>query len=1050
MRLKREGERYVLESSYEERLEPKRARFRWDPAAKAWWTDDRKKAAIFAHVADTELRADLDGLAKERDAALEASRATNAALDVPSPEGVDYLPFQKAGIAYAMARTSTLIGDEMGLGKTIQAIGVANADESVKRVLVICPASLKLNWKRELGNWMVRDLSVGIADSLLWPKTDVVIINYDVLHKHAERLRSLVWDLMIVDECHYVKNPKARRSAQVYGSKKRGKVIVAPIEARRRLFLTGTPIVNRPKELYPILSAINAKEWGSFWAFGKRYCNPPEAPIWMADMTWKPLGNVKVGDRIVGWQMGEPGPRSKKGQAKTTLCKATVTAVSRRIAPLVKVILESGRIIRCTPDHRWLSGRSNQVFGSDYKYVAAEEGRKLVLAMDEVKPLRWDLATEAAYLGGIYDGEGTWPRIAQHKAVNPEVYARIGEALSYLGFQFTKDTEGYRVLGGRAAAIRFLVWCKPAKRKYIERSILSSRFGTPDEVVGIQPDGYGEVMSLTTTTGNYVAWGYCSKNCGAHHNGFGWDFDGASNLDELHERLRATCMVRRLKRDVLPELPAKRRQVIELSTNGSTRIVDREKRAWAAYQERVAVLEAKIASLDETTDKVAYESAVAELRAAYQVAFTEMSAIRHATAVAKIPYVIEHLHNAVDDDSEHKVVCFAWHKDVINAIVDHFNGTENRGQKIRKVDGARTGDPKSGGSQEGAVQVPVRHGKAGGALLDDGREIPGVPRMQAGEARAIADKDLQVGQRGEKQSETGWNRVYGGLAEHLGSGSLSASRDTTEVQQQPLFTEQSIAGQERPDAGVYAGEHLDHQLARQRDQAQRIPGGASGAYQKLEGRIAVRVYGETPLEERQAAVDLFQNDPRCQIFVGSITAAGVGLTLTAASHVVFAELDWVPGNVSQAEDRCHRIGQRESVLVQHLVFDGSMDATIAKTLVRKQRVIDKALDGQIQPRPEVAPTVAPKRPVNGEAEAVPEMTAEQVEAIQEGLRLLAGRCDGARTWDGAGFSKFDAGFGRDLAMAARLSTKQAQHGQRLVRKYRKQLPEDVLRRAGLA
>jgi SNF2 family DNA or RNA helicase len=68
------------------------------------------------------------------------------------------------------------------------------------------------------------------------------------------------------------------------------------------------------------------------------------------------------------------------------------------------------------------------------------------------------------------------------------------------------------------------------------------------------------------------------------------------------------------------------------------------------------------------------------------------------------------------------------------------------------------------------------------------------------------------------------------------------------------------------------------------------------------------------------------------------------LTLTAASHVVFAELDWVPGNVSQAEDRLHRIGQRDSVLVQHLVFDDSVDSRMAHVIVEKQAVIDQALD----------------------------------------------------------------------------------------------------------
>jgi len=86
----------------------------------------------------------------------------------------------------------------------------------------------------------------------------------------------------------------------------------------------------------------------------------------------------------------------------------------------------------------------------------------------------------------------------------------------------------------------------------------------------------------------------------------------------------------------------------------------------------------------------------------------------------------------------------------------------------------------------------------------------------------------------------------------------------------------------------------------------------------------------------------FQNDADCMLFIGS-SAAGVGLTLTASSHVVMAELDWTPAIVSQKEDRCHRDGQKDSVLVQHIVLQGSIDAMMAHKIVAKQAVIDAAL-----------------------------------------------------------------------------------------------------------
>jgi hypothetical protein len=73
----------------------------------------------------------------------------------PVPAGLSAFAYQNAGVRYALDKQSVLIADEMGLGKTIQAIGVINADETIKRVLIVCPASLKLNWKKEIAVWQL-------------------------------------------------------------------------------------------------------------------------------------------------------------------------------------------------------------------------------------------------------------------------------------------------------------------------------------------------------------------------------------------------------------------------------------------------------------------------------------------------------------------------------------------------------------------------------------------------------------------------------------------------------------------------------------------------------------------------------------------------------------------------------------------------------------------------------------------------------------------------------------------------------------------------------
>jgi len=225
------------------------------------------------------------------------------------------------------------------------------------------------------------------------------------------------------------------------------------------------------------------------------------------------------------------------------------------------------------------------------------------------------------------------------------------------------------------------------------------------------------------------------------------------------------------------------------------------------------------------------------------------------------------------------------------------------------------------------------------------------------------------------------------------------------------------------------------------------------------GDEAVSLTGDTPSSERQRAVDRFQNDDEVRVFIGSIHAAGTGLTLTAASHVVFAELDWTPSVNRQAEDRCHRIGQESNVQIQYLVVDGSPEAHIAQKCVQKQKRIDRAMDGEIESdfysKNEVDVTLMPtgnddemEGSVSGtQREEIVETTPEQKEAILAGLSQLAALCDGARAEDGMGFNKLDTEFGKALASKSSLSDRQAHYGRKLVRKYGGQLDDDLVEQA---
>jgi SWI/SNF-related matrix-associated actin-dependent regulator of chromatin subfamily A-like protein 1 len=102
-----------------------------------------------------------------------------------------------------------------------------------------------------------------------------------------------------------------------------------------------------------------------------------------------------------------------------------------------------------------------------------------------------------------------------------------------------------------------------------------------------------------------------------------------------------------------------------------------------------------------------------------------------------------------------------------------------------------------------------------------------------------------------------------------------------------------------------------------------------------------KIDGSTPATERYKEVERFQNDPKCKVFIGQLQAAGTGITLTAASELIFAEYSFVPGENEQAAMRVHRIGQKNNVLIRYAVVSDSLDERIAAVVRRKSAVISQ-------------------------------------------------------------------------------------------------------------
>jgi SWI/SNF-related matrix-associated actin-dependent regulator 1 of chromatin subfamily A len=544
-----------------------------------WCTKNADFALPFTYWMDGRARDELTVARKRIRESIEKSRATSSDFVIPAPPGKEYLPFQRAGIQRGLEIPKVLIGDDMGLGKTIQGIGIFIGDPKARRMLVVTLASLRLNWERELNAWLVpkdgAQPTVGVVKSgkKPFPDTDIVVINYNLLHAFENQIRAREWDQLTVDEAHLLKSPEARRTVFLLGGLAKeeqkgadGRKIttkrqITPVPAKRAVIMTGTPIPNRPVEVWPLLNYLDPEAFPRWDKFTERYCDAKKMKI-------------KIFDK--------------------------------------------------------------------------------------------------------------------------------------------------------------------AQKKQIEREIM--------------------------------------------------DVSGASNLEELQRILRSGLMVRRLKAEVLKDLPPKIRQVIELpadllNRDGADKL-GQERLFMQEQANKMIELRETIRKAQRTGNDAMFSVALGALRTNLQVSFEEISEIRKMTAVAKLPLVIDHIRNVLEEGEadNRKVVVFGHHKEVVMGIYETF-----------------------------------------------------------------AD-------------------------------------------------------------------------------------------------MGVKLIGSDSPRQRQAAVDKFQTDPLTRLFTGTMGAAGTGITLTASHHNIFAELDWNPALMRQSEDRTHRYGQTRGVLSQMLVLENSIEAKIARSLVRKLNVIDRALD----------------------------------------------------------------------------------------------------------
>jgi len=179
------------------------------------------------------------------------------------------LEHQKEAIQKLVENKKFILADDMGLGKTTSTI-IAELETGAKKILIICPATLKINWKREIENYSDRPIFISEGKQFS-TEDDFVIVNYDIIknfHDPKKKDDSLIltskFDLIIIDEAHYIKNAQAQRTKLINDITK---------SVDRLWLLTGTPMTSRPIDYFNLLSLIDSPVAKNWMAYVIRYCS---------------------------------------------------------------------------------------------------------------------------------------------------------------------------------------------------------------------------------------------------------------------------------------------------------------------------------------------------------------------------------------------------------------------------------------------------------------------------------------------------------------------------------------------------------------------------------------------------------------------------------------------------------------------------------------------------------------------------------------------------------------------------------------------------------
>lgn len=791
--------------------------------------------------------------------------------------------YQKKGVSFIEAKNGrVLIADEMGLGKTCQALTWVNIHPEKKPIVIVVPASLKLNWERECKIWIDNPKTQILSGKKPYPLTgEIIIINYDIVEAWLDTLISIKPQILITDECF----PAGTKIKTPSGDK-------------------------NIEDIKPGDTVFNAAGIGTVERIGNQI---------KTDIVYLHLSNGQVIEVTAGHPFF------------TT--DGWITAQNTE-----------GKYLLTFSDVFNLMTKDNN---TKTKGIINEKNKKKMSSMsrivsnERVEPTflqsRMRCKTPQQQKGIFSHLSMVWGKI-QRRYQNPQILRDI--LLSEMENDITTSAESMHIIRTKPKNKHSFEKSTQEEsrisKKYIQKDeakqpIIQTRSDEKNQ--GILGRIWTSIIQTATKRREWAAIPTSTKNAMGStrtrmENGISYQ-NKEENKFWVSAMLQGGYSITRKK-----SMDRNRRMGTPITKFNRNR---QEKRATSEHIRVDRVTFSKPGDNGKLENRTVYNLQVSGHPSYYAEGVLVHNCHKwknpkanRTKAIKKLSKKIPHIIALSGSPIENRPVEIY---NVVNVLAPEIAGSY-RGFTIRYCAGHQG---YWGWDASGSSNIPELHEKLTGTIMIR-RKKEDVLKDLPEKIRSIVPMELK--------SRRNYDLAERDFIEFIKAekGLMAAEKARRAEALARISALKQIAAQEKLEGAIdWIKDHLD-------TNGKLVVFGVhkniiNQVMEALSDYRPVKVDGSTPNDIRQKNVDTFQNDDSCRVFIGNIQAAGVGLTLTAASSVCFLEFPWSPSEVLQAEDRAHRIGQNQCVNIYFLIAQGTIDEMLINLIDQKMKIIDGIIDG---------------------------------------------------------------------------------------------------------